>query len=146
VICNEQDSDSTLTNPAPQFATELDMVLQNERKETSWSEFDMREVVEHGVVREQSSVRRDIYGHKERMLPTARNLYLNLYFPELSRFGQDYHFMAVDELAGKMTQLDKKLQRLDLAELFVSIEFRAVLKIRHRFCTWFERVVTQTLK
>lgn len=50
MICNEQDSDSTLTNPAPQFATELDMVLPNERKETSWSEFDMREVVEHGVV------------------------------------------------------------------------------------------------
>lgn len=54
--------------------------------------------------------------------------------------------MAVDELAGQMTQLDKKLQKLDLAELFVNIEFRAVLKIRHRFCTWFERVITQTLR
>ena len=72
----------------------------NEKKEESWSDFNLNEVfdVEDKPMTGMDHVRRDIYGHKESFLPTQRNLYLPLYFSNLNRFGANENFLSIEEI------------------------------------------------
>ena len=103
VIQVEPDSDSTLTNGEParyEAQQEVHMVSSARNKE-NWSDFDRREVVDVSdhPQNETDTLRRELFGHKETFLPNQRNLYLHLYFTDLTRFGQDKSFLTIKELA-----------------------------------------------
>jgi ribosomal protein L16 Arg81 hydroxylase len=55
--------------------------------------------------------------------------------------------VSIKDLASEMLQIDTVTpQRNDLANLFVNVEFRAVLKIRQKYCKWFESLIANTLQ
>ena len=78
---------------------------------------------------ETNTLRRELFGHKETFLPTQRNLYLHLYFTDLTRFAQNKSFLSIEDLAAQMAPINGQGQT-DLAALFINVEFRAVLKVR----------------
>lgn len=55
--------------------------------------------------------------------------------------------MTTDELETLIsTPTNDALQSIDFAELFVKVEFKAVLKIKFQFFNWFDKLVENTLK
>lgn len=79
----------------------------------------------------------ELYGHKTGFLPIRRDLYENLLRKENNRVAKEEFFESIDDLASKMTvPTDEAVSKVDLNELFVKIELRAVLKIRLLFTQW----------
>jgi len=67
-------------------------------------------------------------------LPVHRDLYENLLRKENNRVAREEFFESLEDLASKMTvPTDQALSKVDLSELFVKIELRAVLKIQLLF-------------
>jgi len=67
-------------------------------------------------------------------LPVRRDLYENLLRKENNRVAREEFFESLEDLASKMTvPTDQALSKVDLSELFVKIELRAVLKIQLLF-------------
>lgn len=78
---------------------------------------------------EKDTLRRELFGHKETFLPIQRNLYLHLYFTDMTRFAQNKSFLSIEDLAAQMAPINCQ-GKTDLAALFINVEFRAVLKVR----------------
>jgi hypothetical protein len=70
-------------------------------------------------------------------LPLRRDLYENLLRKENNRVAREEFFEPLDDLTSKITvPTDEAINKVDLNELFVKIELRAVLKIRLLFMQW----------
>ena len=71
VLRVDPDSDSTLTNAEPARHEPRHDVLMTERKQESWSDFDMREVVDVSdhTQSQAQTLRSELFGHKESFLP-----------------------------------------------------------------------------
>ncbi len=70
---------------------------------------------------------------------------MHLYFTDLTRYSQNKRFLSVEDLAAQMRCISEQGQA-DLSTLFINVEFRAVLKLRQRYCKWFEHLMLNTLK
>ena len=88
----------------------------------------------------------DLYAHKTGFIPVRRDLYENLLRKENNRAARADFFEPLDELKDKITTpTDDALELVDLNELFVKIELRAVLKIRVVFTQWAHSLVSNTI-
>ena len=88
----------------------------------------------------------DLYGHKSGFVPVRRDLYENLLRSENTRAARRSMFEDVDDLSDKITvPTDSMLNSIDISELFVKIEMRAVLKIRILFAKWAQNLVHNSL-
>lgn len=94
------------------------------------------EIDPHGHTRKEQ-VFAEIYGHKTGFAPVRRDLYENLLRKENNRAARSDFFESLDDLKEKITvPTDEAVNAIDLNELFVKIELRAVLKIRVLFTQW----------
>ena len=83
-----------------------------------------------------------MYGHKTGFAPVCRDLYENLLRKENNRAARSDFFESLDDLKDKITvPTDEAVSAIDLNELFVKIELRAVLKIRVIFTQWAQSLV-----
>ena len=88
----------------------------------------------------------DLFGHKTSFVPLRRDLYESLLRKDNHRAGKAEFFEALDDIPDRMTvPTDQTLNQIDLNELFVKIELRAVLKIRLLFTQWVQQLVSNTL-
>ena len=88
----------------------------------------------------------DLYAHKTGFVPVRRDLYENLLRKENNRAAKAEFFEPLDELKDKISvPTDDALNLIDLNELFVKIELRAVLKIRLVFSQWAQSLVSNTI-
>ena len=95
---------------------------------------------------QKSQVYLELYGHKTGFLPIRRDLYENLLRKENNRVAKEEFFESIDDLASKMTvPTDEAVSKVDLNELFVKIELRAVLKIRLLFTQWAQQLIHNTV-
>jgi len=70
-------------------------------------------------------------------MPIRRDLYENLLRKENNRAARQDFFEALDDLPDKITvPTDETIRLVDLNELFVKIELRAILKIQIMFQQW----------
>ena len=84
----------------------------------------------------------DMYGHKTGFVPVRRDLYENLLRKENNRAAKGDFFETLDDLKDKITvPTDDAISLIDLNELFVKIELRAVIKIRLVFTQWAHSLV-----
>ena len=99
-----------------------------------------------GQVGQKQKVMEDLYGHKSGFVPVRRDLYENLLRSENTRAARRSMFEDVDDLSDKITvPTDSMLNSIDISELFVKIEMRAVLKIRILFAKWAQNLVHNSL-
>ena len=88
----------------------------------------------------------DLYGHKTGFMPEKRDLYANLLHSENNRVGRQEFFEPLETLVDKMTvPTEEALDKVDLNEMFVKIELRAVFKIRMMFIKWAQSLVHSSL-
>ena len=75
-----------------------------------------------------------------------RDLYDNLLRKENNRAARAEFFEPLDDLKDKITvPTDEALNLINLNELFVKIELRAVIKIRLIFTQWAHSLVSNTV-
>lgn len=75
-----------------------------------------------------------------------RDLYESLLRKENNRAARAEFFESLDELKDKITvPTDELISSIDVNELFVKIELRAVIKIRLVFTKWTQQLVSNTL-
>lgn len=85
------------------------MIEKNDLHPENWSDFDFKDVMNIGErqVSFFEKLKNDIYGHRDSWLPRERNLYLHLYFTDLTRYGSDANFMPIDMLTAEMATVGK---------------------------------------
>lgn len=70
-------------------------------------------------------------------MPIRRDLYENLLRKENNRAARQDFFETLDDLPEKITvPTDETIRLVELNELYVKIELRAILKIRVMFMQW----------
>ena len=88
----------------------------------------------------------ELYSHKTGFIPVRRDLYENLLRKENNRAARADFFEPLDDLKDKITApTDDAIDLVDLNELFVKIELRAVLKIRMVFTQWAHSLISNTI-
>ena len=88
----------------------------------------------------------DLFGHKTSFLPKQRNMYFNLHQTDNNRFGKQQYFEDLETLQERIVvPTEDRLNMVDMRELFVKIEFRAVMKIKLVFMMWFHQLTQNTL-
>ena len=106
------------------------------------SRLEDQEVVSAKETAEGSSVKQvfmDLHGHKETFLPLKRDLYASIHQHDMNRYAQNSLYEDLDSLKSKIiVPTDAILSKIDMEELYVKIELRAVLKIKIMFMKWFQ--------
>ena len=101
---------------------------------------------DRAVMTKAQQVYQDLYGHKTGFVPLRRDLYENLLRKENNRAARQDFFESLDDLPEKMTvPTEEAISTVDLNDLFVKIELRAVLKIRLMFTQWVQQLVQNTV-
>jgi hypothetical protein len=74
-------------------------------------------------------------------------MYTNLHQAENNRFAKQSHFESLKTLTDRMlVPTPTQLAQIDVNELFVKIEFRAITKIRLFFMEWFQQLAENMCK
>lgn len=64
-------------------------------------------------------------------MPEKRDFYKSLYNGNIHRFGQRENFVKPENLMHLITvPTEENLKRINFAELFVQVEFKAIIKIK----------------
>lgn len=127
-------------------ATRLDVYASLAHIDPRLSEQDAGAAHEQAETSAVQQVYKDLHGHKETFLPLKRDLYASIHQSDLNRFAQSGMYEDLDALKTKLiAPTDATLSKIDMEELYVKIELRAVLKIKILFMKWFQDLVQNTV-
>lgn len=92
-------------------------------------------------------MKKELYDHKQTFLPQKRNLYKSLYEGDLHRFGKKDCFIDPESIRSLITvPTEENLKKINMAELYVKLEFKAVMSIKVKFFKWFEELIKSYVK